>query len=412
MWTWWKSRCSKAPGKKPRPRRRRSCRLNLEGLEDRTTPAPIGATPDASASDPSAITPQTFPPVIVNSLDQSALQLQAANTFGLSGGPFFANWQMLLLQSPGLNTSVADGLPRLQFFPAFLPNLFQLVELPTPEQLSTTRDHTRPVIVSLVPTTLRSPLSAFTMPSSGSVLPGESLNNGVPNSVAVPGTPLTGGPLIFRASPSGTNAVAAITGVVYRDLNDSGARDPREPGLPGVRVILEVQKGDAFRMISATMTDRAGNYAFPGLPIGNYRVRIETPPGFRTSTEGHAVTLLPHGRPGTQDFGLVPKNQRRNQPVPEDSQSKADPGLLDQVFASWGGAPVAEAALLDQVFAAPQPQTPPPVLEQAPTAWSAEEDAFAEAGMLVGAAAAVAEFDLFPGRRSWEEERRWDEPTT
>src|SRR5690348_8635724 len=112
MWSWckqWFSGASRTP--RPPARKKRDCRLQMEALEDRTTPAPVtgpqafGASgnsasdnfvPSSSASSgqtfvtgtspfanegttfTGAITPNIFPPVIVNSLDQSLLQMQAS----------------------------------------------------------------------------------------------------------------------------------------------------------------------------------------------------------------------------------------------------------------------------------------------------------------------------------------------
>src|SRR5947207_31999 len=184
MWSWWKnlvpnSKRSAGRGRRERRKRRRSV-LQIELLEDRTTPAPVTATQafaSPGASNPfanetttftGAITPNVLPPVIVNSLDQSTLQMEAAGTFGLTAGlSAFPNFQTLLLQDPNLDTNVSDGVPALQFFPTFFPGasfssggeVFQIVEVVTTDQLPTAQEHILLFTERLVPTTLRNPLS-------------------------------------------------------------------------------------------------------------------------------------------------------------------------------------------------------------------------------------------------------------
>lgn len=454
MWTWWKQWFSGA-GRPTRPqaRKRRRANLRVEPLEDRTTPAPVtgnqafvgsgaanntsgnfassaattsgqtfvnsagpgGNEQPANSSFTGAITPNLFPPVIVNSLDQSLLQMQAASTFGTPAGQsFFSNFQLLLQQNPNLTASLAQGFTSVQLVPGFF-NGTQVLELVTSELIPPARERILPL--AIIPNSLRNPLTPFTMPSSGSVLPGESFNGMLPNGGVTPGTPLTGGPLMFRQSPSGTNAAGAISGTVYRDLDASGTHEAREPGIPGVRVILETQRGSTFQFISSTMTDRAGHYAFPGLSVGSYRVRMEAPPGSRAETDSQAVDLKAHERPTSHDFGVIPQKKKGPSPsAPEEPQAAAPRPLLDQVFAAWGGQEWVDSAAVDRVFAeAGSTRTssvalPQPTLltEDSADDFAAEDNVYAAAGLLVGAAAAVAEFQFRPDAvRDWDERDRF-----
>jgi len=433
MWSWckqWFSGASRTP--RP-PARKKRCGLQVESLEERTTPAPVsggpafetGASPFANegATFTGAITPNIFPPVIVNSLDQSLLQMQASSTFGVPAGlSFFPAFELLLQQNPSLNTSVAQGVPSLQSLPLFFPgasfspfgNVLQVLELPTSTLLPPA--HERILVLTIIPNSLRSPLSPFTSQSSGTVLPGQGFNGVFPNGVGIPGTPLTG-PLMFRATPSGTNNGGSVSGVVFRDLDASGTHEAREPGIPGVRVILETQRAGTFQFISSTLTDRNGRYAFPGLSAGNYRVRVEAPSGLRAESEGQSVEIAPSAHPTSHDFGLVPK-KGQSRPAANEPQAAAPqtPRLLDQVFAAWGGQELSDVALMDRVFAeavaepASSPELPPPAIlgEGGNDRFAGDESIFAEAGLLVGAVAAVAEFQFRPdATRDWEQRDRF-----
>lgn len=62
-----------------------------------------------------------------------------------------------------------------------------------------------------------------------------------------------------------------IAGVVFEDLDGSGAQDEGEPGLAGVRVVLE---GEGREPVDA-FTSPLGRFAWTGLPAGTYRVRVD-----------------------------------------------------------------------------------------------------------------------------------------
>jgi alpha-L-fucosidase len=82
--------------------------------------------------------------------------------------------------------------------------------------------------------------------------------------------------------PPGT---AVITGQVFNDANNNGARDPGETGLAGATVFLDANHNGALDPGEiSTTTDAAGNYAFVGLLPGSYVVSEIAPTGYRRTT--------------------------------------------------------------------------------------------------------------------------------
>ncbi|MBI1803007.1 MAG: T9SS type A sorting domain-containing protein [Ignavibacteriae bacterium] len=63
-------------------------------------------------------------------------------------------------------------------------------------------------------------------------------------------------------------ATGSICGMKYNDLNGNGVKDPGEPGLAG----WKIKATDAAGVVYSAVTDAAGNYCFPALPPGTYRV--------------------------------------------------------------------------------------------------------------------------------------------
>lgn len=60
--------------------------------------------------------------------------------------------------------------------------------------------------------------------------------------------------------------VGNLAGSVYFDANANGKRDPAEAGVPGIIVILDGR--------TATRTDQAGFYEFPGVADGEHRITL------------------------------------------------------------------------------------------------------------------------------------------
>ena len=93
-----------------------------------------------------------------------------------------------------------------------------------------------------------------------------------------------------------------IQGEKWNDVNGNGVKEPGEPGLAGWKIILCDTSG---RVLDSTRTDPAGNYSFPGVPAGNYRVKEEGQPGwFQTSVPVvYNVTVVPGAVNSGIDFG-------------------------------------------------------------------------------------------------------------
>ena len=63
--------------------------------------------------------------------------------------------------------------------------------------------------------------------------------------------------------------LAVLSGVVFYDASENGARDPGELGIPGIVIRLENQSSGATQ---STLTDDGGNYIFDDLPAGTYQI--------------------------------------------------------------------------------------------------------------------------------------------
>lgn len=79
----------------------------------------------------------------------------------------------------------------------------------------------------------------------------------------------------FGYNNTTSNSEAALSGIVYVDLNNNGIVDGNEVGIPGVT--LQLFRAGQATPVGQTVTDAAGFYSFVGLIAGTYRV-IETQP--------------------------------------------------------------------------------------------------------------------------------------
>jgi len=117
---------------------------------------------------------------------------------------------------------------------------------------------------------------------------------------------------------AGSFQPASIIGIVSDDLDGDGIRDPNEPGIPGVEVILVGEDG----VIQTDITDANGEYRFENLPPGDYSVTFTLPDGRVFSpqdqgnddtidsdanpTDGSTTTIsLESGGTGELDAGIV-----------------------------------------------------------------------------------------------------------
>ncbi|HAZ44152.1 MAG TPA: hypothetical protein DCZ55_06635 [Cyanobacteria bacterium UBA11371] len=108
-----------------------------------------------------------------------------------------------------------------------------------------------------------------------------------------------------------------IGDTVFNDINGNGVQDQGEPGLPNVTVTLTSPGSDGILgtpddTTQTTTTNNNGNYSFPNLPPGNYRVTITPPSGFSPTTPVSQTISVTNNNPNF-DFGLR-QNQPQNQP--------------------------------------------------------------------------------------------------
>jgi large repetitive protein len=78
---------------------------------------------------------------------------------------------------------------------------------------------------------------------------------------------------------------ASISGSVYYDANDSGARDPGETGIPGTTIKLTGTDDLGASISQAATTDANGSYLFVGLRPGTYAITETQPAGFLDGEE-------------------------------------------------------------------------------------------------------------------------------
>ncbi len=70
---------------------------------------------------------------------------------------------------------------------------------------------------------------------------------------------------------------ASLSGFVYHDRDDDGAREAGEEGLARVRIVLSNESG---QVVAETTTDDAGHYRFADLPAGTYSITEQHPDGW------------------------------------------------------------------------------------------------------------------------------------
>ncbi|MFO1467451.1 MAG: SdrD B-like domain-containing protein, partial [Steroidobacteraceae bacterium] len=93
----------------------------------------------------------------------------------------------------------------------------------------------------------------------------------------------------------------SLSGVVYKDLNANGTRDPQDTtGLAGITITLKDGLGN---IVATTVTAADGSYSFNGLAAGNYTVEETQPAGYGSSTPNSSSVTVTAGNPATVDFG-------------------------------------------------------------------------------------------------------------
>ncbi|MDB5318904.1 MAG: Cna B-type [Phycisphaerales bacterium] len=85
-------------------------------------------------------------------------------------------------------------------------------------------------------------------------------------------------------------SIGSIQGTVWNDVNADGFRASSDVGMSGWTVFLDLDlNGSLGAGEPSTVTDAGGNYAFPSVVVGNYRVAEVLQPGWNTSP-GHPVS--------------------------------------------------------------------------------------------------------------------------
>lgn len=101
--------------------------------------------------------------------------------------------------------------------------------------------------------------------------------------------------VVDHSELSGTS----LLGEVFQDRNFNQIRDANEPGIEGVKVILEDGR--------FTVTNNAGRYHFGGLRSGVHQVQLDPPtlpPDITAPSLSQTITSLPSGPPLQADFAV------------------------------------------------------------------------------------------------------------
>ena len=112
-----------------------------------------------------------------------------------------------------------------------------------------------------------------------------------------------------EASFTVTASTGSISGVAYNDADADGSRDSGEAGVSGRRMYLDLDNDGVFDSGEpSVLTDSSGNYRFPNLAAGTYRVRQVLPSGWRFTSPSSGrltVTLAAGQNSGGRNFGTT-----------------------------------------------------------------------------------------------------------
>ena len=150
----------------------------------------------------------------------------------------------------------------------------------------------------------------------------------------------------FGLAPQQGNGTGTLGDTVYNDINGNGQQDPDEPGIAGVIVNYAGTGPDGVFGESLndddtsgnTRTDANGNYTFPNLPAGTYRVTINDQSQqpirglSQTQTPNNPITLNAGDNIDTADFGFTQPTGTIGDTVYRDNnsngtQEQGEPGI-------------------------------------------------------------------------------------
>jgi uncharacterized protein (DUF2345 family) len=100
--------------------------------------------------------------------------------------------------------------------------------------------------------------------------------------------------------PPGPNApvTGSVSGTIFFDADGDGVRDPGEPGMPGVSVVVTASDGTTFLVT----TDSNGNYFVSNVPLGPTTVDVveqTLPPGLTQTAGTDPTTVTVNAGPPT-----------------------------------------------------------------------------------------------------------------
>lgn len=106
-------------------------------------------------------------------------------------------------------------------------------------------------------------------------------------------------------TPREVITTGSIQGVAWRDDNANGRREPQEPPLPDVTIVL---RDAAHREVARRVTAADGRYEFSGIEQGSYLLSKQDPPGFASTWPAggaYAFYLFAGQTLEDMDFGFV-----------------------------------------------------------------------------------------------------------
>lgn len=93
-----------------------------------------------------------------------------------------------------------------------------------------------------------------------------------------------------------------VSGIVYVDSNQNGAREPNEPAIPNA-VVRVVHEGNNA-LIEETRTDRDGRYQFQNLGPARYRISANAGSRYVPTTRNPQTFVLPRDCGKQRLFGF------------------------------------------------------------------------------------------------------------